>query len=146
MLRSPGRHFRPRFGQEHVHLAPHPEAPGQVDARLDRKADSGNKIAFIGRLEIVEMWSRAMEIPVDRVAGAVDKEVAVSRRADDAACLIVECGPGDGLVFLPTFDQQTDRRIARSAHAHKLQSLKPKRRGQACYSDPPYANRNHDTA
>src|SRR6185437_16383470 len=45
-----------------VHLAPHSDLSGNVNARLDRERDAGHQLALFPALEIIEMRTRAVEI------------------------------------------------------------------------------------
>src|SRR5207247_9208574 len=68
-------HFGAALREKHVDLAPHAEAPRQVDARLHGEPDPRDERPGVGRLEVVEMRTRAVQIAVDRVAGAVHEEL-----------------------------------------------------------------------
>src|SRR2546425_226789 len=58
-LRHGGVHLRPSLGEKDVDLGAHSEASGQVDARLDRKADAGRERARVRRLEVVDVRTGA---------------------------------------------------------------------------------------
>src|SRR5262245_12629274 len=65
--------------QERIHLAAHAESAGEIDAGLDREADTGNEATLLARLEVVEMRARAVKlVRVDRVTGAVNELLAVA--------------------------------------------------------------------
>src|SRR5439155_8559965 len=69
VLWGAGIHFWSRRVDVHIDLAANSEAPGQVDARLDREADTGDEGARVLGLEVVDVRPRAVEIAVDRMAG-----------------------------------------------------------------------------
>src|SRR5437764_12349887 len=56
-----GRHHRLVLREERIDLAPHPELVRQVDARLDREADTGKETALLTRLQVVEVRAGAVQ-------------------------------------------------------------------------------------
>src|SRR3989449_882011 len=59
-LRRRRGHFRAALREKHVDLAPHAEATRQGDARLHREPDPRDERPAVGRLEGVEMRTRAV--------------------------------------------------------------------------------------
>src|SRR3989442_6133738 len=93
-LRHRGVHLRPGLGEKDVDLGAHSEASGQVDARFDRKADAGRERARVRRLEVVDVRTGAVQLAVDRVAGAMHEVLAQPRRADHRARRVVHLRSG----------------------------------------------------
>src|SRR6266513_316538 len=60
-----GRHFRSGFEQKHIDLAANPEPAGQVDAWLHGEPAARDQRALVGRLEIVQVRPRAMQVAVE---------------------------------------------------------------------------------
>ena len=68
---------------EAVHLASHPDVVREIDARLDREADSRDERALFARLEVVDVRTGAVQVArIDRVPGAVDEVLAESALRD----------------------------------------------------------------
>src|SRR5438876_5338170 len=78
-----------------VDLAPHAEL-GQVDARLDREADSGDDRPLVAGLEVVDVHPVAVDLVADGVAGPVEEVRAVAALVDVAARDVVHLVPVDG--------------------------------------------------
>src|SRR3954471_10884611 len=72
-LRLPRRDFRSGRAHEHVDLAPNPEGAVEVDARLHREPNPRNQQPIVVGLVVVQVGSRAVQVSVDGVAGAVDE-------------------------------------------------------------------------
>src|SRR5204863_453483 len=105
------RHLRTRLSQIDVDLAANAEPPREVDARLDRESHAGDQRPLVRRLEVVEVRTRAVQIAIDRVAGAMDEKVAVTGGANHATRGVIEVGASDGLLLLPAISQQRDRSV-----------------------------------
>src|SRR5262245_1631702 len=71
LLRFVGRDDRARLSQIHVYLTAHTEAARQINPRLHGKPDAGLQQSGVGRLEVVDMRPGAVQVAVDRVAGAM---------------------------------------------------------------------------
>src|SRR6266566_2612323 len=95
-LGHPRRHLWARRFEKHVDFTPHSKATRQVDPRLDREPDAREQLAVVGGLEVVEVRSGAVQVPIDRVTGAVWKCIAIPGLAYDGPSGIVELGPRDG--------------------------------------------------
>src|SRR5437870_11389291 len=78
-----------RLGEIDVHLAPDAEFAREVDARLDRKAGVREQTASVPGLEVVDVGAVAVDFFADRVPGAVEEPVSVSRLPDHAAAHVV---------------------------------------------------------
>src|SRR5205085_5322230 len=115
-LGLPWRDFRPRFAQVHIDFTPDSEPTGEVDTRFDREAHTGDQRPLVRGLEVVDVGTRAMQIAVNRVPGAMDEVFAEPGCANDRARGIVDGSARHGLIFLPTLLEQRDRRIARATH------------------------------
>src|SRR5882672_10688579 len=85
-------HFRSGFLEVDVDLAAHPESRGEVNPRLDREADARQQLAVVRGLKVVEVGPGAVQVPVDRVTGAVHEKLAISGLRYYAARRIVELG------------------------------------------------------
>src|SRR5438552_16418339 len=102
---------------ETVDLAPDSHLAGEIDARFDRKAHAGNERALLARLEVVDVWSGAVQIPrIDRVAGAVDEELAIAALGDYFASGIVDLATAYGFMRADPCFEQRDGRVARIAY------------------------------
>jgi hypothetical protein len=73
-LRRSRRYLGSRFAPVDIHLAPHAERAGEVDARLDREADPGDELPVVVGLIIIDMGARPVQVAVDRMAGPVDED------------------------------------------------------------------------
>src|SRR2546422_2258364 len=116
LLRLPRRHLGTRLSDVHVDLAANAETSRQVNTRLDRKPDAGNQRPLVGGLEVVEMWSRSVQIAVDRMSRAMHEVVSEPRRANHAARRVVERCAGYRFALLPAIPEQGDGRIPRPTH------------------------------
>src|SRR5256885_5869996 len=109
-----GCHFRSGFEQKHIDLAANPEPAGQVDAGLDGEPDARDQCAFIGRLEIVQVRPRAMQVAVDGMPRPVHELLAIAGRADHPPRRVVERRPGNRLAGAPPLLEQRDRSLPRA--------------------------------
>src|SRR5437762_3169439 len=98
-LRLPWGDFRARFAQVHIDFTPDSEPTGEVDTRLDREAHAGDQRPLIRGLEVVDVGTRAMQIAVDRVPGAMHAVLAEPGCANDRARGIVDGSARHGLPF-----------------------------------------------
>src|SRR6266581_857833 len=90
---------------ETVDLTPDSHVTGEIDAGLDRKTHAGNERALLARLEVVDVWS-----------GAVDEELAISALGDYFASGIVDLATAYGFMPADPFFEQRDSRVARIAY------------------------------
>ena len=91
------------LGQIDVDFATDAEIPGQVDPWLDGKAGLREKTPLVLGLKVVDVGAVAMDFLADRMAGAVDKPVAVAGFRDDSAADVVyfaSAGKSPGCHFL----------------------------------------------
>ena len=72
-----------------------PELRREVHARADREAGARHQDARVLDLEVVEIGAAALEIVVDRVAGAVHDLIAEAGLLDERARRLVDLGAGD---------------------------------------------------
>src|SRR5207249_6197970 len=77
------------LGEIDVHLAPDAEFAREIDAGLDRKARVREQTASVPGFEVVDVGAVAVNFLADRVPGAVDEPVSVSRLPDHTAAHIV---------------------------------------------------------
>src|SRR5690242_6218550 len=112
VLRLAGVHLGAGRVDVHVDLAPHPEATGQIHARLDREPDAGHERARVFGFEVVDVRARPVQIAVDGVARTMDEVVAQPRIADHGARGVLDTGAGEsGAVALEVYG-----RVPRSLH------------------------------
>src|SRR6266513_1316842 len=101
-LRLPRGDFRAGVAQVHIDFTPDSEPTREVDTRFDREAHTGNQRPLVRRLEVVDVGTRAMQIAVDRMPGAMHEVLAEPGSANDRARGIVDRGARHRLLFLPT--------------------------------------------
>src|SRR3989441_4224872 len=107
LLRPPGRHLRARLAHEHIDLAPHAEPAGEVHPGLHREPHPGHERTLVGRLEVVDVRARAMQLPINGVPGAVHEILGVSCRADHGARRIVDLRTGGDPSRFPRSEEHT---------------------------------------
>src|SRR4029453_1480794 len=81
---------------EHVHLAPNPDLARQGDPGFDREPDSLDQLPVIVGFVVVEMGTRAMQVAIDRMPGAVHEVVTPSPLLVHAPRVHVRLEPGNG--------------------------------------------------
>jgi len=78
-------------GMVHINLAADTDPlVRHVDARLDREQGSGDQLAIVVGLEVIEVRAIAVDALVEAVTGAVDKVLSISRLRDHPAGDAVE--------------------------------------------------------
>src|SRR6185295_7114956 len=102
---------------ESVDLASHADVVRQIDARLDREPDSGNQLALLARLQVVDVGPRSVQIArIDRVAGAMKEVVAVASLFDHLSGCVVDLAAAHRLAGADSLTQQRDRGVPRVPH------------------------------
>jgi len=77
-------HPRTRFLDEHIDLAAHAESL-EVNSRLDGKTDSGNYLARVARLEVIDVGPVTVHIFAYGVPGPMNEVLPVSLAVDNLA-------------------------------------------------------------
>ena len=83
-----------------VDLGSDAEFSFEVNSRFDRKCRSRDQTTRIACFEIVDVGSIAMTFFADRVTGAMEKLIGVTRFADNGTRDIIDIGPTDRFVIL----------------------------------------------
>src|SRR2546422_10979821 len=95
LLRRPGGDLRARFVHEHVDLAAHTEPAREADPGLDREPHARHERALARGLEVVDVRARAVEVAIDRVAGAVHEVLGVTGGADHGPSRVIDLRTGE---------------------------------------------------
>src|SRR5882724_4276960 len=126
-LRLPRRHLWSLRPPEHIHLAADAELPGQIDARLHRKADPRPQPPVVVGLVIVQIRTGTVQVAVDRVPGTVHEPLPEARSLDHPPRGTIGLEAGDWPALRRRIAHRADRRIARIAN-HSPDLTDPRRR------------------
>src|SRR5579859_5813557 len=84
-LRSAAADFGAAVLDRHVEFAANPELSLQVNSRFDGKTGALDQLAMVARFKRVEIGPGAVHFAADRMAGAMDEDVAVAGLLDNRA-------------------------------------------------------------
>ena len=84
LLRLVRGYLRGDLTHDDIDLAPHTELALEIDSRFHGKRDPGHEFPNVMRFEVIQVWTGAVQVELDRVTGTVKERISESTILDDS--------------------------------------------------------------